>query len=31
MEKGPSGVDGSTMADPELREMLKKLQGILGQ
>jgi hypothetical protein len=31
MEKGPAGVDPSMMSDPETREVLEKLQGILGK
>ena len=31
MEKGPSGVDPATMQDPELRELMQKLQKVLGQ
>ena len=30
MEKGKAGVDPSIMRDPETRELLQKLQGILG-
>jgi len=30
MEKGQAGVDPSIMKDPETRELLKKLEGILG-
>eukprot|EP00320_Phaeocystis_rex_P019594 CAMPEP_0119070926 /NCGR_PEP_ID=MMETSP1178-20130426/45485_1 /TAXON_ID=33656 /ORGANISM="unid sp, Strain CCMP2000" /LENGTH=170 /DNA_ID=CAMNT_0007052805 /DNA_START=117 /DNA_END=629 /DNA_ORIENTATION=+ len=30
MEKGQAGVDPSIMRDPETRELLQKLQGILG-
>ena len=30
MNKGQSGVDPSIMKDPETRELLQKLQGILG-
>ena len=30
MTKGQAGVDPSIMQDPETRELLQKLQGILG-
>ena len=30
MNKGQAGVDPSIMKDPETRELLKKLEGILG-
>ena len=31
MEKGPAGVDASMMRDPETKEVLQKLQSLLGQ